>query len=75
MQNAVVFVDSREAALKESGDIVLSGAEVFAEIGEVLAGKVHVPLIPECGKKFAVFKSLGMSPLSHIVTYLPYLCL
>lgn len=59
MQNAVVFADSKEAAVKESGDIILSGVEVFAEIGEVLAGKVNVPLIPECGKKFAVFKSLG----------------
>lgn len=65
MQNAVVFVDSREAALKESGDILLSGAEVFAEIGEVLAGKCHVPSVPEGCKKFTVFKSLGMC-LSHL---------
>src|SRR5256884_99600 len=36
----VVFVDSREAAMKESGDIILSGAKIFAELGEVLAGKV-----------------------------------
>src|SRR5438046_6391679 len=31
----VVFVDSREAAMKESGDIILSGAKIFAELGEV----------------------------------------
>ena len=61
MQNAVVFVDSREAAMKESGDILLSGAEVFAEIGEVLSGKCAVPQVPECGKRFLVFKSLGIS--------------
>src|SRR5213592_911989 len=35
----VVFVDSREAALRESGDIILSGATIYAEIGEALAGK------------------------------------
>src|SRR4029453_13181653 len=39
MQN-VVFVDSREAAMKESGDIILSGARIYAELGEALAGKV-----------------------------------
>ncbi len=27
----VVFVDSREAAMKESGDVILSGAEIYAE--------------------------------------------
>lgn len=67
MQNAVVFVDSREAALKESGDIILSGAEVFAEIGEALGGKIQVPPVPECGKKFLVFKSLGLA-VEDIVT-------
>lgn len=33
--------------------------EVFAEIGEVLAGKKTLPRVPDCGKKFIVFKSLG----------------
>src|SRR5438067_4702215 len=36
----VVFVDSREGALKESGDVILSGAKIYAELGEALAGKV-----------------------------------
>src|SRR5205814_962257 len=36
----IVFVDSREGALKESGDVILSGAKIYAELGEVLAGKV-----------------------------------
>src|SRR5437667_4794186 len=36
----VVFVDSREGALKESGDVILSGTKVYAEPGEALAGKV-----------------------------------
>lgn len=34
-------------------------AEIFAEIGEVLSGKKTLPRVPECGKKFTVFKSMG----------------
>src|SRR5436309_10790515 len=41
----VVFVDSREGAKKESGDVILSGAKLYAELGEALAGKV-----PSCAK-------------------------
>src|SRR5213595_610884 len=52
----VVFVDSREAAMKESGDIILSGAKIFAELGEVLAGKV-----PSRASETTIFKSLGMA--------------
>ncbi len=52
----VVFVDSREAALKESGDVILSGATIYAELGEALAGKV-----PPRAKETTVFKSLGMA--------------
>ena len=36
----VVFVDSREGAMKESGDLILSGGKIYAELGEALAGKV-----------------------------------
>src|SRR6266487_5068725 len=32
----VVFVDSRESAMKESGDIILSNAKIYAELGEAL---------------------------------------
>src|SRR6266480_212284 len=42
----VVFVDSREGAMKESGDIILSGAKIYAELGEALAGK-----IPACSNE------------------------
>src|SRR5206468_4522003 len=52
----VVFVDSREAALKESGDVILSGAKVYAELGEALVGKV-----PSRANETTVFKSLGMA--------------
>jgi thiomorpholine-carboxylate dehydrogenase len=55
MEN-VVFVDSREAALKESGDVILSGAKIYAELGEALAGKV-----PPRANETTIFKSLGMA--------------
>jgi ornithine cyclodeaminase/alanine dehydrogenase-like protein (mu-crystallin family) len=52
----VVFVDSREAAMKESGDVILSGAKLYAELGEVLAGRV-----PPRASETTIFKSLGMA--------------
>jgi ornithine cyclodeaminase/alanine dehydrogenase-like protein (mu-crystallin family) len=52
----VVFVDSREGALKESGDVILSGAKIYAELGEALAGKV-----PSHASETTIFKSLGMA--------------
>ena len=52
----VVFVDSREAAVKESGDVILSGTEIYAELGEALARKV-----PARANETTIFKSLGMA--------------
>jgi ornithine cyclodeaminase/alanine dehydrogenase-like protein (mu-crystallin family) len=52
----VVFVDSREAALKESGDVILSRAKIYAELGETLAGK-----LPPRANETTIFKSLGMA--------------
>src|SRR5437867_10048953 len=52
----VVFVDSREGATKESGDVILSGAKIYAELGEALAGNV-----PPRAKDTTIFKSLGMA--------------
>jgi thiomorpholine-carboxylate dehydrogenase len=52
----VVFVDSRDGALKESGDVILSGAQIYAELGEALAGKV-----PLRANETTIFKSLGMA--------------
>lgn len=52
----VVFVDSREAAMKESGDVILSGAKIYAELGEALAGKIPSPT-----NETTIFKSLGMA--------------
>ena len=51
-----VFVDSREAAMKEAGDIILSGAKICGELGEALAGKV-----PSRANETTIFKSLGMA--------------
>jgi len=52
----VVIVDSYEGARKESGDVILSGATPFAELGEILNGTKRV----EPGAT-TVFKSLGMA--------------
>jgi thiomorpholine-carboxylate dehydrogenase len=52
----VIFVDSREGALKEAGDVILSSAKIYAELGEALAGK-----IPSRANESTIFKSLGMA--------------
>jgi thiomorpholine-carboxylate dehydrogenase len=52
----VLFVDSREGAMKESGDVLLSGAKIYAELGEALAGE-----IPSRANERTIFKSLGMA--------------
>lgn len=52
----IVFVDSREGALKESGDLILSGGNIYAELGEALAGKA-----PSHAEETTIFKSLGMA--------------
>ena len=56
MRNSVLFVDSREAAMKESGDVILSGAKIYAELGEAFAGKIQ-----SRAKETTIFKSLGMA--------------
>ena len=52
----VVYVDSRAGALKESGDIILSHAKIYAELGELFARKV-----PPRADETTIFKSLGMA--------------
>jgi thiomorpholine-carboxylate dehydrogenase len=51
-----VLVDSREAAKQESGDVLLSGAAIHAELGEVFAGTKQIP-----ASRNIVFKSLGIA--------------
>ena len=55
MANTLV-VDSREAALKESGDVILSKAKIYAEIGEIFAGVKEAPV-----SATTVFKSVGIA--------------
>jgi thiomorpholine-carboxylate dehydrogenase len=61
MHNTLV-VDSREAVLEESGDVILSGAAIYAEAGEVIAG-ARVP----SRSVTTVFKSVGLA-VEDIVT-------
>jgi thiomorpholine-carboxylate dehydrogenase len=55
MRNLVI-VDSYEGARNEAGDVILSGATPFAELGEILNGTKRV----EPGTT-TIFKSLGMA--------------
>jgi ornithine cyclodeaminase/alanine dehydrogenase-like protein (mu-crystallin family) len=56
MLGSYVVADSRSCVERESGDVRLSGAQVQAEIGEVLSGSVAVPR-----DKPIVFKSVGLA--------------
>jgi len=56
MRNVVV-VDSREATAQETGDVILSNAHVYAEIGEIFAGRKPPP--PRSAT--TVFKSVGLA--------------
>ena len=55
MHNTLV-VDSREAVLKESGDVILSKAPIFAEAGEIFAGSKMAER-----SATTVFKSVGIA--------------
>ena len=55
MRNVIV-VESREAASTESGDVILSGAQIHAEAGEIFAGAKTVP-----ASATTVFKSVGVA--------------
>jgi ornithine cyclodeaminase/alanine dehydrogenase-like protein (mu-crystallin family) len=52
----ILIVDSREAVLKESGDVILSKAAIFAEAGEILAGTKSPPI-----GQTTIFKSVGIA--------------
>lgn len=52
----IVIVDSREAVMKESGDVLLSGAKIHAELGEVLAGTRGI-----ARGSTTIFESVGMA--------------
>ncbi len=56
MRNTIV-VDSREAALQESGDVIASRATIYAEAGQLFAGTVPKP----SPRATTVFKSMGLA--------------
>ncbi len=61
MTAATIFVDRRESALNEAGDLLLAGlgeAAIAAEVGEVLAG-AHPGRATD--DELTVFKSLGLA--------------
>jgi ornithine cyclodeaminase/alanine dehydrogenase-like protein (mu-crystallin family) len=55
--NASVIVESREAALRESGDIIETGTPIYAELGEILAGMIP----PPPSNRRVVYKGLGIA--------------
>jgi len=67
MRNVVV-ADSRHSALHESGDVMLSGAKVYAEIGEILAGAKP----PPPAGATVIFKSLGQAVEDAVAAGLVY---
>jgi ornithine cyclodeaminase len=61
MTEATVFVDRRESAVNEAGDLLLAGlgeSDIAAELGEVLTGS-HPGRTGEA--ELTVFKSLGLA--------------
>jgi thiomorpholine-carboxylate dehydrogenase len=64
----VVIADFRESAEKESGDVMLSGAKVYAEIGEILAGTKPRP---PAGST-VIFKALGQAVEDAVAARLVY---
>lgn len=51
----VLVVDSREAAVRESGDVILSHAAIAAEAGELFNGTLTIDR-----RETTIFKSLGL---------------
>jgi len=56
MHNAAVVVENRDAALRESAEIVHSGSPIYAELGELFG---HTRPLPSSLK--TVYKSLGVA--------------
>ena len=59
-----IYLDARDlksarniqGAMKESGDVILSDAKIYADLGETVTGKV-----PSRASETTIFKSLGMA--------------
>jgi ornithine cyclodeaminase/alanine dehydrogenase-like protein (mu-crystallin family) len=57
LRRARLYVESRESAMREAGDVIAAGA-VFAELGEVLAGGRPGRQTPD---DITLFKSVGVA--------------
>lgn len=57
LSRARIFVESREAAMRESGDVI-AGGRISAEIGEVFAGTAQGRV---SGEEITLFKSVGVA--------------
>lgn len=64
----VVIADSRHSAEHEAGDVMLSGATVYAELGELLAGTRPLP----AAGTTVVFKALGQAVEDAVAARLIY---
>ena len=58
VRRARIVVDSREACLAEAGDIIITGAEIDAELGEIING---VKKGRRSDKEITFFKSVGIA--------------
>jgi thiomorpholine-carboxylate dehydrogenase len=64
----LIVADSRHSAEHESGDVIGSGAVVYAEIGELFAGTVAVP----APGTTVIFKALGQAVEDAVAARLVY---
>ncbi len=68
LARARVFVEEREAASKESGDVIAAG-RIAAEIGEVILGTAPGRVSPE---EITLFKSVGVAVEDVVAADLVY---
>jgi len=68
LRRATIYVESREAALKESGDVIAAGKEPI-EIGEVIAGKQRGRTSAD---EITLFKSVGVAAEDVVTADLVY---
>ncbi|XP_071952249.1 ketimine reductase mu-crystallin-like [Antedon mediterranea] len=67
MRNATVYADSMEAIVKESGDVILSKCDVYAEIGDLVNGTKEAR-----ADQTTVFKSLGLAVMDTVTSTFVY---
>jgi ornithine cyclodeaminase/alanine dehydrogenase-like protein (mu-crystallin family) len=70
-----IYLDARDlksarniqGAMRESGDVIFSGAKIYLELGEALSDKV-----PLRANETTIFKSLGMAVEDIVAAMLVY---